>query len=72
MTWMATMPKKNDGEITDQSVRIAGDVVKMARMIDAVRGGGISKIISDTCRPVFAKLLKQMAADGEFEPPKPK
>lgn len=50
-------------------LRVDDDVVRMARMIDAIRGGGIQRIVSDAARPALTRIVKDMAAAGEFAPP---
>lgn len=63
-----TMPKHSDGAPPKQSVKIDADVVQMARTIVANRGGGMDKLVSDTCRPIFRKLIERMIEAGEMLP----
>jgi hypothetical protein len=63
------MAKKKAKTKYGAPLRVDDDVVRMARMIDAVRGGGIQRIISDAARPVLTRIVKEMAAAGEFAPP---
>ncbi len=60
-------PEPNPG----QSARVALDVLKMARAIVAIRGGSVTDLISDTCRPAFAKIIREMQQAGEFLPDPP-
>lgn len=50
------------------SFRVAADVVQMAKTIVAVRGGTISDLISDICRPVLAKKIEQLIKENAFLP----
>jgi hypothetical protein len=66
------MPKKTEsGPIPEQSVKLAGDVVQMARTVVAARGGAMSTLISDICRPLLQKTIKEMQDRGEFLPKPP-
>lgn len=64
------MPKKKPEADAPpgQSAKIHTDVLKMARAIVAIRGGSVTELISDTCRPVFVKLVQEMQRAGEFVP----
>ncbi len=60
---VATMPKPQD-----QSVRIAADVLQMARTIVSVSDVTISELIAETCRPIFRKRIEQLQREGRFLP----
>ena len=65
--------KKSDKPNTDQSVRIAGDVVQMARTLVAMQGGTMSDCISDLVRPLIRRKLEEAIEQGKaFPPPKKK
>lgn len=65
-----TMPrKKADTEPHQgQAAKVHTDVLKMARAIVGIRGGSVTDLISNTCRPEFVKIIQQMQKAGEFLP----
>lgn len=52
----------------DESAKIPADVMRMARIVVAVRGGSISSLIGNLARPGLAKLLKEIHERGELTP----
>lgn len=61
------MPKPNrtkEGRI----VRVPEDIVRMAKLIDAVTNEGIGKIIASAAQQSLAKKLKELDAQGHFSP----
>jgi hypothetical protein len=64
----AAMPQKEGKgpkEEKDQSVRLAGDVVRMARIIAAVSDDeSMSDVISVAARPVLLRRLKEIQEKG--------
>ncbi len=65
------VPKKSDKPNTEQSVKIHGDVVQMARTVVSVRGGSMSDLISNLARPKLLETLEEIQKRGELFP-KPK
>lgn len=51
-----------------QAAKIHLDVLKMARAIVGIRGGSVTELISNTCRPEFTKIIQEMQRKGEFIP----
>jgi hypothetical protein len=56
---------------SDQSVRLAGDVVRMARLIASVTEESMSKIISDRVRPLLRAEVERLIREGAFLPDPP-
>lgn len=64
------MGRKKTASSDQEAVRIDGDVVRMARTIASVSDSDtISRLVSETCRPVFRKKLEDMIKKGVFLPP---
>lgn len=61
---------KQDAESANpgQSAKVHLDVLKMARAIVSIRGGSVTDLISNTCRPAFTKIITEMVKAGEFVP----
>ncbi len=69
---VATMTKKNtpDAEpVPDQSAKIAGDVLRMARLaVAAGASNSVTRLLSDICRPALVKLLHELDKAGKLAP----
>jgi hypothetical protein len=61
------MNKSNKPNV-DQSVRIHGDVVQMARTIVSFEGGSLSDLVSATCREIFRKKIEAAIAANKILP----
>lgn len=65
-----TMAKKKPGSQESQAdlgyetIRLTGDVARMARIIVAVHGGQIGKLISDEVRPRLTEIIRQIEKEG--------
>ncbi len=66
------MSKRSDEPGKDQSVRIAGDVVQMARTISSITGGSMADVISKAARPVLRGIVADLIKSGKHLPPEPK
>ncbi len=67
---VANVPKKNEpNQPKDQSAKISWDVLRMARVVVSVKGGSVTKLISDLVRPLLARMVKQLQDNGELIPP---
>jgi hypothetical protein len=53
---------------TRKLTAIHTDVLKMARAIVGIRGGSVTQLISETCRPEFIRIIQEMQKSGEFLP----
>jgi hypothetical protein len=65
------MPKKKNTEPeapAGQAAKVHLDVLKMARAIVGIRGGSVTQLVSDTCRPAFVRIIQEMQRSGEFLP----
>lgn len=60
----ATMPQSPSGKLSDEAVRLSGDVVRLARIITAVDGGQLGRYLSDILRPVLLKRIHEIESEG--------
>ncbi len=61
--------KKDVPPVADQSAKIAGDVLRMARIIVAAGGArSVTVLLSDLCRPALVKMLKDLQSRGQLVP----
>lgn len=63
--------KKPDAETAahaGQSAKIPLDVLKMARAVVGIRGGSVSQLIGEICRPALVRMIQDMQKSGEFLP----
>jgi hypothetical protein len=63
---------KRPARVPDQSAKIHGDVLQMARTVVSVEGGSVTKLLSEICRPVLEKRVKQLIDSGALIPARPR
>lgn len=66
---LAVAKKKDNPPVADQSAKIAGDVLRMARIVVAAGGAkSVTLLLSDICRPALIKQLKELQERGLLAP----